>query len=180
MRDDGDEDEERTLRAIVLVVLAVVVAGGAADLWLDAPEDWWSAHVVIELTVMLASCVTGLLLWRAWRRASGQLATARRSLVEEQAARAEWRARAEQALAGFGQAIDAQFEAWGLTPSEREVALLLLKGLGHKQIAARTNRGERTVRQHAVAVYGKSGQGGRAELAAFFLEGLMLPTSDRA
>jgi DNA-binding NarL/FixJ family response regulator len=55
------------------------------------------------------------------------------------------------------------------------VALLLLKGYGHKQVAARTDRSERTVRQHAVSVYSKSGQGGRAELAAFFLEGLMLP-----
>jgi DNA-binding NarL/FixJ family response regulator len=71
--------------------------------------------------------------------------------------------------------MDAQFTAWGLTAAEREVAVLLLKGLGHKQIAGRTGRSERTVRQHAVAVYRKSGLGGRAELAAFFLDDLILP-----
>ena len=60
-----------------------------------------------------------------------------------------------------------------MTPTEREVAFLLLQGHGHKQIAARTGRSERTVRQHAVAVYQKSGLGGRAELAAFFLQDLM-------
>jgi hypothetical protein len=32
-----------------------------------------------------------------------------------------------------------------------------------------------TVRQHAVAVYRKSGLAGRAELSAFFLEDLLLP-----
>ena len=32
-----------------------------------------------------------------------------------------------------------------------------------------------TIRQHAVAVYQKSGLGGRAELAAFFLEGIPTP-----
>jgi len=64
---------------------------------------------------------------------------------------------------------------WGLTPAEREVALLLLKGQSHKQIAYTTGRSERTVRQHAVAVYQKSGLSGRAELAAFFLEDLLLP-----
>ena len=69
-----------------------------------------------------------------------------------------------------------QFRAWELTPTEGEVALLLLKGHGHKQIAAATGRSERTVRQHAVAVYQKSGLQGRAELSAFFLEGLMLPS----
>jgi hypothetical protein len=31
------------------------------------------------------------------------------------------------------------------------------------------------VRQHAVSVYRKSGLSGRAELAAFFLEDLLLP-----
>ena len=64
----------------------------------------------------------------------------------------------------------------GLTAAEREVALQLLKGQSHKEIAYATGRSERTVRQHAVAVYQKSGLRGRAELAAFFLEDLILPT----
>ena len=84
------------------------------------------------------------------------------------------RKRAESALAGFSTAVERHFQAWNLTPTEREVALLLLKGYGHKQVAARTGRSERTVRQHAVSVYEKSGLGGRAELAAFFLEGVSL------
>jgi DNA-binding NarL/FixJ family response regulator len=77
-------------------------------------------------------------------------------------------------LITFSHAVDQQLTRWNLTPAEREVALLLLKGYGHKQIAARTGRSERTVRQHAVSVYEKSGLGGRAELAAFFLEGLIV------
>jgi len=51
----------------------------------------------------------------------------------------------------------------------------VLKGHGHKEIAARTGRSERTVRQHAGAAYEKAGLGGRAELAAYFLEGVALP-----
>ncbi len=175
MDTDTSDIDERMLQRLVLGVLAVVVLGGATDLWLDGPDDWRSAHVLIELTLMVVSAAVGLLLWRAWRRASAQLARTQRSLVAEQAERAAWRQRAEAALSGMGQAINDQFDSWGLTPSEREVALLLLKGHGHKQIAGLTNRSERTVRQHAVAVYSKSGQSGRAELAAFFLEGLMLP-----
>jgi hypothetical protein len=43
-------------------------------------------------------------------------------------------------------------------------------------LAARsTRRSERTVRQHAGVVYEKAGIAGRAELAAFFLNDLMLP-----
>jgi len=59
------------------------------------------------------------------------------------------------------------------------VALFLLKGYGHKQIAALTNRSERTVRQHAGVVYEKSGLGGRAELSAYFLQVLLLPDEGR-
>jgi DNA-binding CsgD family transcriptional regulator len=176
MQPDPEPDvDERRLRLLVLAILGVVVLGGAFDLYMEAPDDLLSAHVLIELALMVTSATVGVVLWRAWRRTAEQLTVTRQSLEASQADRAAWRARAEQALHGLGQAIDEQFEAWGLTPSEREVALLLLKGYGHKQVAARTDRSERTVRQHAVSVYSKSGQGGRAELAAFFLEGLMLP-----
>jgi DNA-binding CsgD family transcriptional regulator len=58
---------------------------------------------------------------------------------------------------------------------ERQVAMLLLKGLGHKEAAIVLDRSERPVRQHAVSVYRKSGLSGRAELAAFFIEDLLLP-----
>lgn len=44
-------------------------------------------------------------------------------------------------------------------------------------IAGAMATSERTVRQHAVQVYEKSGLGGRAELAAFFLEDLKIPGS---
>jgi DNA-binding NarL/FixJ family response regulator len=58
-------------------------------------------------------------------------------------------------------------------------SLFLLKGYGHKEIATLLGRSERTVRQHAVAVYRKSKLSGRAELAAFFLEDLLLPPEPR-
>ncbi len=177
MIDETPEfEDDRRLRLLVLAVLAVIVVGGAIDLYLDGPADWRSAHVVVEATLMLVSATTGVLLWRAWRQTSQQLDTTSRSLAVAQAERTAWQQRAERALTGLAGAINEQFDDWALTPSEREVALLLLKGLGHKQIAARTNRSESTVRQHAVAVYGKSGQQGRSELAAFFLGGLMLPS----
>ncbi|MCL4866883.1 MAG: helix-turn-helix domain-containing protein, partial [Gemmatimonadales bacterium] len=57
----------------------------------------------------------------------------------------------------------------------REVALMLLKGFSLAQIARLSDRSERTVRQHAIAVYRKSGLAGRAELAGFFLGDLLLP-----
>jgi DNA-binding CsgD family transcriptional regulator len=86
-----------------------------------------------------------------------------------------WRSESRTLLNGLGEAIDAQFTRWNLTDAEREVALLLLKGLSTKEIAAVRAGSERTVREHARAIYAKAGLTGRAALSAFFLEDLLAP-----
>lgn len=86
-----------------------------------------------------------------------------------------WRREAREALSGLATAIDRQFKRWDLTTAESEVALLLLKGLSHKEAAEARGTSERTVRQQALTVYRKANVSGRAELSAFFLEDLLLP-----
>jgi DNA-binding CsgD family transcriptional regulator len=170
-----DEENGPRLELPLALLLLAIAAGGAIDLALDRPATWLSFHVVYEVALVLGAAATAAWLWRGWRRAEREGGELRRTLAARQAERDAWRASAEQALAGLGAAIDRQFESWGLTPAEREVALQVLKGKSHKEIAAATGRSERTVRQHAAAAYGKAGLDGRAALAAFFLEGLMLP-----
>jgi DNA-binding CsgD family transcriptional regulator len=170
MDETGTDD--RTLRILLAVVLAAAIVGGSVDLILDAPESWLSFHVVFEVLLIAAAMVTAWVLWRGWFRARQSLVETRQQLEAHKADRDAWRASAQQALTGLATAIDQRFDAWNLTSAEREVARLLLKGQSHKQIAFTTGRSERTVRQHAVAVYQKSGLAGRAELAAFFLEDL--------
>jgi DNA-binding CsgD family transcriptional regulator len=159
---------------VVPGILLLVAIGFAVDLVLDRPSTWLSLHVMVEVTLMLVSLTFSVILWRALQKTTRQLQMVEGRLAASAAERDAWKKSADAALAGFSAAVDAQFAHWSLTPAEREVALLLLQGLGHKQIAARTARSERTVRQHAVSIYQKSGLGGRAELAAFFLEGIRL------
>lgn len=175
-----NDDAGASFNAIVPGILLLVAIGGAIDLALDRPQRWFSAHVIVEVALMITSLTFSIILWRGWRRAQSRLSRTEASLARSVAERDTWRKSAESALASFSSAVEQQLSAWGLTPAEREVALLLLKGHGHKQIAARTGRSERTVRQHAVSVYEKSGLGGRAELAAFFLEGLIIPAMDNS
>ena len=68
---------------------------------------------------------------------------------------------------------------WGLTAAEREVGLLMLKGLSHKEVAAARSTTEITIRQQALSIYRKSGLRNRSELSAFFLEDLLLPADQR-
>ena len=170
-----DEDDDRTLRPLLSGVLLLIVVSGTIDLVLDAPESWRSFHVLYEVALIVGALAITAVLWTRWARAERTLSSTRRALDVRLAERDAWRASAERSLQGLAAAIDDQLARWGLTPAERDVALLLLKGKSHKAIAYETGRSERTIRQHAVAVYQKSGLAGRAELAAFFLEDLVLP-----
>lgn len=183
---NGEGGEGPPLRGPLPLVLAgfllILVIGGIVDLVLDRPASWVSVHVAFEVAMVVVSLTFAVILFRGWQRAAGELGQAHAALSatsealrQRQAERDAWRASAEQALEGFSRAIDRQFSQWELTPAERDVALLLLKGYGHKQAAAKLGRSERTVRQHAVEIYRKAGLQGRAELAAFFLQDLMLP-----
>jgi len=69
--------------------------------------------------------------------------------------------------------IQRQFDDWGLTQTEKEVAMLLLKGLSFKEIAVVRDTLEKTVRQQASSIYRKSGLGGRHAFSAWFIEDLL-------
>ena len=162
--------------------LVLVVVGGTIDLALDRPQTLLSWHVAFEGTMVLVSLSFAIVLFRGWSRTARELgrtnaflSESNKALAQRQAERDHWRKSAELALSGFSLEIDRQFDAWQLSPAERQVALLVLKGVGHKQSAAQLGRSERTIRQHAVEVYRKAGLQGRAELAAFFLHDLSLP-----
>ncbi len=114
-------------------------------------------------------------MWSQLRRMEARARDLEIDLDGTRADLARWRAEAQDALRGLGTAIDRQFERWELTPAEREVALLLLKGLALKDVANLRSTSERTVRQQTLAIYRKAGLAGRAELSAFFLEDLLLP-----
>ena len=149
----------------------------AVDLATDVREGTWLRHVLIEGSVTLVG-LAGFV-WMALRfRAISSRARClaehaqhlERSLEASRREAEKWRREAGDLIAGLSQAIDRQLERWGLSAAEKEVALLLLKGLSHKEIAGIRGVGEATVRQQAMALYRKAGLEGRHDLAAFFLE----------
>jgi len=156
------------LFAAIAVVMAIDILSDAR-----AGTDW--EHLAVEGAAMAMALAGVVALWRGFREASQKAA---RLDVDLEAARREaerFRGEAREALAGLGEAIDTQFARWGLTPAEGEVALLLLKGLSHREVAELRATGEATVRQQALAVYRKAGLRNRSDLSAFFLEDLLLP-----
>ncbi len=69
--------------------------------------------------------------------------------------------------------IQRRFNAWALSPSEQEVALLLIKGMSTQEIAELRETKPGTVKSQSSAIYQKAGVRGRNELVAYFVEDLL-------
>src|SRR5260221_9254845 len=71
---------------------------------------------------------------RRSQRLDRELAAARAEVTRWSADAKRWNQEAQAVLRGLGEAIDRQFDRWGLTPAEPEAALLQLKGPRHRAI----------------------------------------------
>jgi len=177
-----DDGRERALTVGLAVVFATIAALAVLDVIADLGEGTAFRHVALEAGIA-ASALAGVgwmgvrlktLLSEA-RALTAQAKELELRLAATRQEAAQFRQEAKDLIDGLASAIDRQLEKWGLTPSEKDVALLLLKGLSHKEIGALRDVSEATVRQQARALYKKAGLGGRHDLAAFFLEDLLGP-----
>ena len=130
---------------------------------------------LLKITPVVITSVGVAVLFRVTRRQRDDHLQVIRDLEVARLQGQRWRSESRTLLNGLGAAIDVQFTRWNLTDAEREVALLLLKGLSSKEVAAVRGGSERTVREHARSIYSKAGLTGRAALSAFFLEDLLAP-----
>ncbi|KAA9008338.1 helix-turn-helix transcriptional regulator [Histidinibacterium aquaticum] len=119
----------------------------------------WRLHEIIEIGAVLGlllGVLTGTLALRA--------AFAR-------TAKAETRLRAAQSA--FLDVVEEQFDSWGLTPAERDVALFAVKGLSTSEIAELRQTSEGTVKAQSAAIYRKAGVQNRSQLLSLFIDHLM-------
>jgi len=137
----------------------------AYDIMADVLDDSESRiHILVESAVFVA---TSTVLFAELRRVSRLKLEVRQE--QDKTARLSG-----ELLA----AMQRQFSEWELSPSESEVALLLVKGLSMKEISQVREVKERTIRQQATSIYAKSACAGRHELAARFIEDLMSNPSE--
>ncbi|MEP2946278.1 MAG: helix-turn-helix transcriptional regulator [Lentilitoribacter sp.] len=73
----------------------------------------------------------------------------------------------------FNAMLMQSFEEWGLTNSEKDVALLAIKGFGIQEISTMRETKEGTVKAQLNAIYRKANVSGRPQLISYFVEELM-------
>jgi DNA-binding CsgD family transcriptional regulator len=180
---DSTDGRLAWLWILSLAALFALVAGlGWFDVITDL-HDGAPLHAVVAEALVLVVGLLGLtwvgarflVLVRRARSLAQRAEELEARLNDSRREAEEWRHEAADLIAGFSAAIDRQLDRWGLSPAEKEVARLLLKGLSHREVATVRAVGEATVRQQARALYRKAGLTGRNDLAAFFLEDLLGP-----
>ncbi|MCR9256762.1 MAG: helix-turn-helix transcriptional regulator [Alphaproteobacteria bacterium] len=148
-----------TVLAALLVVQSLAAVFFLGDVIADISLVGFDAHTVVEAMVALA-LVLGV--------GFGVLEM-RRTIDRVR--------RSEEALSvasgAFAEVIDGYFHRWDLTPAERDVALLALKGFDVSEIAAMRKVAGGTVRAQLAKVYGKAGVSNRTQLLSIFLDELL-------
>lgn len=170
MTDDlSDSGVTRT----TLVLFSLIGCLMLGDLVVDYREGVGAAHVMVESAALLLAgvgCVVVIVRLQQTRRSLSRLG---KGLTQAQAQGVHWQRQNERYLRGIGEAIRSQFSEWMFTDAEADVALLLIKGLSHREIASLRETSERTVRHQAQSAYRKAGLPGRTALSAFFLEDML-------
>jgi DNA-binding CsgD family transcriptional regulator len=118
----------------------------------------WSMHEIIELLSIIGLAVGAGLTLTVLRRSLRR--TAR---VEEQL---------RIASDAFHAVLMSKFDEWQLTPSERDNALLIVKGFSIAEMARIRNKSEGTIKAQNSSIYQKSGLAGRVQLVTHFIEEL--------
>lgn len=77
------------------------------------------------------------------------------------------------ASAALQSVIEGHFDDWKLTPSERDVAALMVKGLSISEIAEVRGSAEGTVKAHLNAIYRKANARNRAEVLSHIMDTLI-------
>ena len=144
---------------VIAACLALFILDVAADVfYLDMaviPVDHTVIELITTITLAFALILIGRQIWRL--------------LGEHRAAQNSVKVASGELLA----VIYAKFDDWKLSPSERDIALLLIKGLSAQEISDLRDTRPGTVKSQSSAVYQKAGVKGRNELAAYFVEDLL-------
>lgn len=79
-----------------------------------------------------------------------------------------------RAVAGeFQQFIEQQFDRWQLTPTERHVAIFVMKGFSNAEIARLRGTTESTVKSQLTSIFRKTGLTSRQQLTTHLIEDIL-------
>jgi DNA-binding CsgD family transcriptional regulator len=162
-------------RLVIAFVLAAIATMVGIDLFTDSKEGVVVWHVFVEGSIAAIALAGVFYVFRDSVELKHRLEKEINEFSDFRREAELWKVESRKYLDGLSIAISLQLTKWKLTPAEKEVAFLLLKGMSLKEIGDIRKTAEKTARVQSIAIYSKSGLAGRSELSAFFLEDLLPP-----
>jgi len=159
----------------LLLVLSLVIIASVLDIATDISHSVPLDHIFQEILLFVFSLAAVLWLIHGVRVQQREVNQLRQALLEAKQLSHNLHP-SQYVIDGrkrLSDVISQQFSEWSLSPSEKEVGLMLLKGLSLKEIAALRETLEKTVRQQASSIYKKSGISGRHAFSAWFIEDIL-------
>lgn len=161
-------------RRVVGILLLMIAFFTVIDVISDLREGGSWLHVVPEILVIIGGCMASTIILSRWFESKSARFQEIETRMQDMASESlKTRQQLNNLKRGVADAMAQQFETWRLSPSEADVALLLLKGLSLKEIAGIRSCSLSTIRHHASVIYQKSGLDGRAQLSSYFFEDLL-------
>ena len=165
---------EHKERIILTLIFLIIFGLLVFDVWEDLESGASLAHVSFETFILLLAAAGITIQWTIFFLQRHNIQKLGLNLEKVRQDLNDYKSRSKKFIEGLGSQIDQQLTSWGLSKAEKEVALLVLKGLSNKEIAEVRNTADRTVRQQMTAIFQKSNLSSRLELSAFFLEDLLV------
>lgn len=129
-----------------------------ADFWEPDIDQTETSHLLIETIASVTLVAAIVFEWKILTRL-----LRRQDMLENSLS---------QANSAVYEVIEAHFDDWNLTPSERDVANFVIKGMATAEIAELRGSAEATVKTHLNAVYRKSGTRNRAEMLSLIIDSI--------
>ena len=154
-------------RILMLGTIATAILFFVYDLFVDAfiKHEYLTTHFIVELVIFVA--------------VSTALVIGLRDLMQLRTRLAFEKKRHDMFSRELSESIDIQLDEWRMTPSEKEVAWLIIKGYRFSEIARARSVKENTARLQATSLYSKAGVSGRSEFVAEIIQELLLSVSDK-
>ena len=118
-----------------LIVLVLFAASFVADIYLDVREGIPMAHIWHEIALFLVAMIA--IGWQVYVIFQKNLSISHLNgeLLETKKTYQDWKLKTQSNAQEIRLMIDQQFGLWHLSSSEKDVALLLIKGFSMKEIA---------------------------------------------
>ena len=120
----------------------------------------WIVHEITAIITLLGFIAGGVLLWQSHKLFLRRHQEIKRNL--------------RMAQGEFFRMLELQFDRWGLSAAERDVALLTVKGLSVAEIARLRETSEGTVKSQNNSIYKKAKVKSRTQLLGALIEELLV------